>query len=280
MLCKDIGSILLKSTVVVLLPISRFLRYSSCGYHPFFYLLRAWPLLVCLAAVSSRRKSSSCSFHCTGLALRHFMIRRMTFAAHLNSSKSALTISRYFRLMLMSIIQMIWSLAVTCYTLWFTTIGIPIRTWDNWRHVHSDFFRVDQYPAILLPPLVARAYYFLWWLVPASTIIFVAFFAFGREAVEDYKKWFMWFRRNVLRQTHKTDTKKTSFGSWARFVLSCSWMVIWLTHALGLQTRTALYHSPASHHRPQDRTLPIHPPQASKRPPRRPLTSIGAVWTI
>ncbi len=208
------------------------------------------------------------------------MIRRMTFAAHLNSSKSALTISRYFRLMLMSIMQMIWSLAVTCYTLWFTTIGIPIRTWDNWKHVHSDFLRVDQYPVILLPPLVARAYYFLWWLVPASTIIFVAFFAFGREAVEDYKKWFLWFRRNVLRQTPKTDTKKTSFGSWARFVLSCSWMIIWLTHASGPQTRTALYHSPASHHRPQDRTLPIHPPQASKRPPRRPLTSTGAVWMI
>ncbi|KAK0219354.1 putative pheromone receptor [Armillaria nabsnona] len=151
-----------------------------------------------------------------GLALRHFMIRRMTFAAHLNSSKSALTISRYFRLMLMSIMQMIWSSAVTCYTLWFTTIGIPIRTWDNWRHVHSDFLRVDQYPAILLPPLVAKAYYFLWWLVPASTIIFVAFFAFGREAVEDYKKWYLWFCRNVLRQTPKTETKKTSFGSWAR----------------------------------------------------------------
>jgi hypothetical protein len=147
------------------------------------------------------------------LALRHFMHRRVTFAAHLNTSNSALTTSRYLRLMLMSALQMVWSLAITCYALWFTTISIPIRPWTAWDDVHSDFLRVDTFLTLLTPPEVVTSFYILWWTVPISTFLFVAFFAFGRDAVAEYRRCFLWFRIRVLRRTVATKSTKGSFSS-------------------------------------------------------------------
>lgn len=146
-----------------------------------------------------------------GLALRHFMLRRISFAAHLNATQSALTTSRYLRLMLMAGLQMIWGVTTTSYALWFTVIGIPIRPWTTWADVHSDFSRIDQYTVLFTPQQVLTGYYVLWWIVPISTLIFVAFFAFGSDAVEEYKKCFIWFRTRVLRQTISTEPTKGSF---------------------------------------------------------------------
>ncbi|KAJ7469376.1 pheromone receptor Rcb2 B43 [Mycena galericulata] len=149
-----------------------------------------------------------------GLALRHFILRRVSFAAHLDASHSALTTSRYLRLMLMSVLEMIWSISVTSYTLWFTTISIPIRPYTSWASVHSDFSRVDTYPTLFMPELVVTTYYFLWWLVPISTLAFVAMFAFGRDAVEEYKNAFFSIR-DVLLRRKATDpaSKKAGFGT-------------------------------------------------------------------
>ena len=159
-----------------------------------------------------------------GLALRHFIQRRISFATHL-AAHSALTTSRYLRLMLMSILQMVWSITVTSYALWFTVVSIPIRPWTNWADVHSNFSRIDLYPALFTPPLVLRAFYVLWWMVPLSTILFVAFFAFGREAMIEYKKCIVWFRTTILRQsTDKTGTKNSfmTLPSLCVFHSSCS----------------------------------------------------------
>ncbi|KAF8239214.1 fungal pheromone STE3G-protein-coupled receptor [Tricholoma matsutake] len=143
---------------------------------------------------------SAASMVYSALALRHFMLRRISFAAHLQNSNSALTTSRYLRLMLMAVVQMLWSAIVTSYTLWFTTISIPIRSWTNWADVHSDWLRIDLYSTLFTPPIVIETYYILWWTIPASTIIFVGFFAFGRDALDEYKKCFAWFRTRVLRR--------------------------------------------------------------------------------
>lgn len=129
------------------------------------------------------------------------MLRRITFAAHLSSTQSALTTSRYLRLMLMAALQMVWSLTITAYTLWFTVMAVPIRPWTTWADVHSDFSRIDQYPVIFTPQIILTGYYIMWWMVPISTLIFVTFFAFGRDAMDEYKKCFLWFRTRILRQT-------------------------------------------------------------------------------
>ncbi|KAF9017841.1 STE3-domain-containing protein [Hymenopellis radicata] len=153
-----------------------------------------------------------------GCALRHFMIRRATFAAHLNSPQSALTASRYLRLILMSIFQMTWSIIMTSYTLWYTAMAIPLRPWTTWADVHSNFARAAQFPKVLLAmsPKTSTAYYFSWWAIPMSTFVFVAFFAFGKEAVDDYRKCWVWIKRNVFRMQANTGPSRKGLKQGSR----------------------------------------------------------------
>lgn len=137
----------------------------------------------------------------------------MTFSVHLAASNSALNTSRYMRLILMSITQMFWSISVTSYTLWFTLNSVPMRPWTTWSDVHSNFSRVDLYVTAFTPKVVVTSYYVLWWMVPASSVVFIIFFAFGRDAVEEYKSYFRWFRTHILRQTLSDGSSKGTFGS-------------------------------------------------------------------
>ncbi|KAK7030190.1 hypothetical protein R3P38DRAFT_3189151 [Favolaschia claudopus] len=79
----------------------------------------------------------------------------------------------YLRLMLMSILQMIWSLGITIATLWFTVLSIPIRPYTSWADVHSNFSRIDQFPNLFTPEIILSFRYALWWTIPASTFICV-----------------------------------------------------------------------------------------------------------
>nr|UWI70530.1 pheromone receptor B4 [Pleurotus eryngii] len=152
------------------------------------------------------------SFVFSALALRHFLRRRVTFALHLQASNSALTTSRYFRLMSMALAQMFAIVAVTAYTLWFTLIAVPIRPYTSWADVHSDWSRIDQYLTKFTPPLVVRSFYALWWMVPLSTFLFVAFFAFGQEALDEYRKCCMWLV-SVFRSKSALSEKLNPKGS-------------------------------------------------------------------
>lgn len=93
---------------------------------------------------------------------------------------------------------MIWNIAVTSYTLWFSTVDM--RPWTNWDDVHSNFSRIDLYATAFTPQIVLTNFYLIWWIVPTSTFIFVAFFAFGKDAVNEYTACIVWIRRKVLKQ--------------------------------------------------------------------------------
>nr|BDD37065.1 pheromone receptor [Rhizopogon roseolus] len=166
---------------------------------PAIFLIWVPPLLLSVIALG---------FACA--AFVHFMKRRITFARHLESSRNGLTTSRYFRLMLMAVVEMIWNIMITSYTLWFSTMDM--RPWTNWDNVHSNFSRIDLYATLFTPRIVLSSFYLIWWIIPASTFIFVAFFAFGKDAVEEYKACIVWVRRNILKQT-VDETVPGSFGS-------------------------------------------------------------------
>ncbi|KAL0571557.1 hypothetical protein V5O48_010406 [Marasmius crinis-equi] len=144
-----------------------------------------------------------------GLALRHFIARRLTFTSHL--SHSALTPSRFLRLITMSLLQMFWALAVSIFVLWFNIIATPIRPYTSWDKVHSDWLRIDQYAELFTPPQVLQAFYVIWWIIPTSTAIFVIFFAFGQESRDIYAGAVIWVWTKVLRQK-KWDSKNKKFG--------------------------------------------------------------------
>jgi hypothetical protein len=76
----------------------------------------------------------------------------------------------------------------TSHTLVFAAMNLPLLPWTSWAEVHFDFSRIDQYPKIAIPAYMDRNYHAIWWMVPALTFIFVAFFSFGRDAIDEYKK--------------------------------------------------------------------------------------------
>lgn len=123
----------------------------------------------------------------------------------------------------MSVTQMFWSIIVTAYTLWFTVNSVPMRPWTTWSDVHSNFSRIDLFATAFTPQIVVTSYYVLWWLVPASSFIFVAFFAFGKDAIEEYKTYIRWIRIHILRQRIFNGSLKSTLSSLPirRYVLFC-----------------------------------------------------------
>ncbi|KAG2151131.1 pheromone A receptor-domain-containing protein [Suillus bovinus] len=87
-----------------------------------------------------------------------------------------------------------------CY---FCSPAMDVHPWTNWDDVHWNFLRIDLYPAAFMPKIIATNYYITWWIIPTSTFILVVFFAFGKDAVNEYMACMMWICRNVLKRTNK-----------------------------------------------------------------------------
>ncbi|KAJ7101761.1 pheromone A receptor-domain-containing protein [Mycena epipterygia] len=117
-------------------------------------------------------------------ALYHFFRRRVTFARHLQTA-SSLTPGRYFRLMAMALVQMLWATIVTAADMAFT-LNEGLRPWTSWADVHSNFGRVAVFPTAFIPAQTLLVSYLIWWTVPISSLLFAAFFAFGEDAKREY----------------------------------------------------------------------------------------------
>ena len=133
----------------------------------------------------------------TAMAFFHFFKRRATFARHLATSNAGLTPSRYFRLMAMALALMIWDLVVFIFTLLFNYAN-GLRPWTNWADVHFNWLHINQFPVILIPQATLRWTYFIWWTIPATAYLFFAFFAFGRDAINEYTSYLVSFKQKVL----------------------------------------------------------------------------------
>ncbi|KAJ7732969.1 Rcb2.42 [Mycena metata] len=136
-----------------------------------------------------------------GAAFYHFFCHRLTFERHLQAA-SSLTPNRYFRLMAMSLVQMIWVTIVTVSNMVFT-LREGLRPWISWADVHSDFGRIGVSPTAFIPAQTLLIIYLSWWAIPISALLFAGFFAFGEDAKREYSVyWHATVRvvRRVLRR--------------------------------------------------------------------------------
>ncbi|KAH9919595.1 GPCR fungal pheromone mating factor [Fomitopsis serialis] len=154
---------------------------------PEFFLIRFPPILLSLATLVY-----------AALTFAHFFRRRATFAKHLQSNSSALTPSRYFRLMAMALVEMFWGLLITALNTWFSYRD-GLRPWISWSNTHSDFSRIGQFPTVTIPQQTLVMAYFLWWAVPVSAYLFFIFFAFGQDTAQSYIACWEWIRRFLPR---------------------------------------------------------------------------------
>ncbi|KAH9919596.1 pheromone A receptor-domain-containing protein [Fomitopsis serialis] len=147
------------------------------------------------------------TFIYAGLALNHFFRQRLNFATHLRSCDSALTTSRYLRLIAISITEMLWGASLTALAM-YDNIAPGLYPYTSWASVHSSFSRIGQYTLVEFSPRARGQAFLFVWAVPASSFIFFVFFGFGEEAVKDYRRALSWVARKVVRLPAKHDKTK------------------------------------------------------------------------
>ncbi|KAK0200530.1 pheromone A receptor-domain-containing protein [Desarmillaria ectypa] len=132
-------------------------------------------------------------------ALHHFVVRRLTFAAHLQNAFNFLTTSRYLRLIAMALVEMIWGATLTSLNLANNVAG-GLRPYTSWTSVHTDFGNVPRYPALMLPKGYMDCVILIWFTMPVTGLVFFAFFGFGKEAKKEYRKLWAWVKTRMFRR--------------------------------------------------------------------------------
>ncbi|KAG6906376.1 hypothetical protein DXG01_014249 [Tephrocybe rancida] len=195
---------------------------------------------------------TSLTFIYAALALRHFFLRRITFARHLQNSNSALTSSRYFRLICMAVVQMFWGLLVIILNVWLTCRN-GLRPWTGWADVHSNFSRVAVFPMRLIPVEGVRWTFFAWWVIPVSSVLFFVFFSFGEDAMKEYRTCILWVARNIFRRKDASSDYKTklSLPSFIRKSTPSPISKVDITITTDTETESTACGSPYSLHKPK-----------------------------
>ncbi|KAJ6476698.1 Rcb2.42 [Mycena vitilis] len=150
------------------------------------------------------------TFIFSALAFRAFYIRRRTFTTFLQDKKSSFTAHRYLRLMVITLVLATWE-GIVMGIVYGLTFKSPLRPYTSWADVHSDFSRVDQFPAAFIPSDVLVWTYVSWWTIPISAFIFFCAFSFGEDAAKEYGPVFRWIGRSFgCRARSSRETPTTS----------------------------------------------------------------------
>ncbi|KAJ3862129.1 pheromone receptor [Lentinula novae-zelandiae] len=151
---------------------------------PAYFLYYMWPVLIGLV-----------SFVYSSLTLRTFYIRRIQFT-QIVSANSSISPSRYLRLMLLALIDIMCTIPVGIYIIFIGLDGVPLAPWISWNDTHFDFNRV-----VLIPSAVWRsnasnytAVQINRWLPIVCAFIFFALFGFAEEAMKNYRRVF-WIQK-------------------------------------------------------------------------------------
>ncbi|RXW13263.1 hypothetical protein EST38_g12588 [Candolleomyces aberdarensis] len=176
---------------------------------PTYFLSTMWPLVI--------GTISAC--YCIA-TLRAFNQRRLEFSSFLRSNQSALTFSRYFRLMALAMTDILVTTPLSIFTIWLNATATPIAPYISWEDTHFNYGRVERIPAILWrnSGVAAVGIDFSRWITPVCALVFFAFFGFADEAQRNYKKAWIWvtkpFRRASPPSGFVSDNKEKlrSFG--------------------------------------------------------------------
>jgi len=136
------------------------------------------------------------------------------------SSNSSLSMSRYIRLMVLSLTDMILTVPLGVFSIYFGTQGIGLAPWISWEDTHYNFSRVATLPSVLWrsDPSYLASVELTRWLFVASAFIFFALFGFAGEAQKHYSTAF-WACMKIFGVKRSTPKGKVREFSLPRFVL-------------------------------------------------------------
>ncbi|PIL26108.1 hypothetical protein GSI_11862 [Ganoderma sinense ZZ0214-1] len=133
--------------------------------------------------------------------LKAFLARRKEFGELMNSNKH-LTYNRYFRLMGLAALDILFTIPLTTYNIISNYKQDPYQ-WRGFADLHSNFGRVDQYPAVIwrANPQAVSIMNFRMWTPIACALAFFMCFGFAQEAIKHYKMVLAAFGINLDRTT-------------------------------------------------------------------------------
>ncbi|EIN05683.1 STE3-domain-containing protein, partial [Punctularia strigosozonata HHB-11173 SS5] len=189
----------------------RFDIYEDLGCYPFTYntpvaypLSELWPLVIGLV-------SASYAF----LTLRAFFQRRAQFSAF-TSSTSAMSISRYFRLMILAGMEILVTVPLCIYGTYLNLRPGNLAPWISWADTHAHYSRIHQIPSVIwrsVPASEISIELFRWSLVFCGFVYF-ALFGFADEARKHYRAAFWWIaKRFGLSPKSRNDSNHSYSGS-------------------------------------------------------------------
>ncbi|KAI0341212.1 STE3-domain-containing protein [Trametopsis cervina] len=163
---------------------------------PAYPLVYMWPVLL-----------GCVSFVYAFLTLRSFWMRRLQFN-ELISATSSMTINRYFRLMLLSCLEMMLTIPLTSYSIYLNSHGRTLSPWISWSDAHFNFSFIETIPAVYWrsDKQYAIAVEMGRWIYPCSALLFFALFGFAEEARRNYRAGFSWLRRIVTLRGSNTNS--------------------------------------------------------------------------
>jgi pheromone a factor receptor len=160
----------------------RFDIYEEMGCRPAIYstiaallLINAWPLIIGIV---------SGIYTCL---IFYAMAKRNANLKELIASHPNLSVSRYWRLIILASMDIIFTIPLYSYNLYLTTL--TLQPWISWDNVHADFGYIGQYPSVLWrqdTQGVITLEYDRWVYVFCAIVAF-ALFGFGAEARNDYR---------------------------------------------------------------------------------------------
>lgn len=197
----------------------RFDIVEDIGCNPATYV--SIPTIICLLIPPVLISLTSLVYSLA--AVHHFLKRRIEFVSVLRNSNSAMTPSRYFRLLLFALSDIFFHSAATLLVLYFD-VQNGVNPYVSWKFVHLDFSRIGLFPLVLIPPTIWKEQLFAWWVPPTGSILFIVLFGFNQEAVSDYIAVWTWFEGHVKPLVARFRTEKDILPTHIR--IRCSRQVI------------------------------------------------------
>jgi pheromone a factor receptor len=148
-----------------------------------------------------------------GLSLQAFWMRRVQLNDML-SKTSSMTIGRYVRMILLSLCEMICTIPLGAYCMYFNTHRVPLVPYVSWANIHYDFNRAELVPAVewksdrsfQISVELNR------WIYPVCAFLFFALFGFSEEARKNYRLVFCYIAKR-LGSDHPDPTAVGSYSN-------------------------------------------------------------------
>ncbi|KAF9007127.1 pheromone A receptor-domain-containing protein [Cyathus striatus] len=118
-----------------------------------------------------------------------FMKRRAEFSKFL-SSNTSLTVNRYFRLMSLATVELMFNVPLSTYGLFVNATSNPIYKWKSWSDTHFMWYTIDTFPSVIWrqSKLTTVTLEMSRWSVVFCALLFFGFFGFAQESRKHYKK--------------------------------------------------------------------------------------------